>query len=330
MKDQRPEGEPPDGGGDLVSRRGALEVQLPQFEGPLDLLLHLVRSQDMDILDIPVLVIARQYNEYLDRMLELDLEIASEYLLMAASLAHIKSRLMLPPEPGDAGEPPEDPREELVGQLLAYEKFRKAAEGLAALESGRDLVFVRPGPPPPDLAGQFTIKADLTDVVRAFERVVRQLEAEDRVEVIRREDFKVQDMMQRILDRLDQGGPLSFRRLAGVCRTRLERIVLFLALLELVRIGSIVAWQSAPREDIRIDPRPVESAQPRLSGFSDAPAGAEGSVEPAPEGLESAPGGPLDDAGDDAPAGLVDSAPDGPVSQPDTPPDSQPESQSEA
>lgn len=256
----------PEGGGDDTPRRGALEVSLPQFEGPLDLLLHLVRSQDMDILNLPILVIARQYNQYLDRMRELDLEVASEYLVMAATLAHIKSRLLLPQEPGETAEE-ESPEEELKRQLMEYEKFRKASEGLAALESGRDLVFIRPGPPPPDLAGQFTIKADLTDLVRAFERVVRQLEAEDRVEVIRREDFKVQDMMQRILDNLDAGGPLSFRRLAGVCRTRIERIVLFLALLELVRMGSIVALQTAPRADISIEPRPVTETQPRLDGM---------------------------------------------------------------
>lgn len=242
------------------SLRGALAVTLPQFQGPLDVLLHLVRSQDMDIRDIPILVIAKQYNEYLDAMRELDLEIAGEHLVMAATLAHIKSRMMLPPEPGDEQGQIEDPRAELTRQLIEYEKFRKAAEGLAALESGRDLVFVRPGPPPPDLAGQFTIKADLTDLVRAFERVVRQLEAEDRVEVIRREDIKVQDMMQRILDEATVGTPLSFRALAGRCRTRTERIVLFLALLELVRLGSVVAWQAAPREDIHVEGRLASTA----------------------------------------------------------------------
>lgn len=243
----------------------ALEVSLPQFEGPLDLLLHLVRSQDMDILDIPIVVIARQYNAYLDAMRRLDLEVASEYLVMAATLAHIKSRLMLPPEPGDDGAPADDPRAELTRQLLEYELYRKAAESLAALESGRDLVFVRPGPPPPELAGQFTIKADLTDLVRAFERVVRQLEAESRVEVIRREDFNIQDLMQRILERVTGGAVLSFRALASVCRTRIERIALFLALLELVRLGSVIAYQEAPREDIRLEPgvaSPADAPQP--------------------------------------------------------------------
>ncbi len=237
----------------LIPRRDALEVSLPQFEGPLDLLLHLVRSQDMDILNLPIAIVARQYNEYLDRMRQMDLEIAAEYLVMAATLVHIKSRLMLPPEPGIDGEPAEDPRAELSRQLLEYERFRRAAEGLAVLESGRDLVFGRPGPPPPELAGEFTIRADLTDLVRAFEQIVRRLEAEERVEVIRRDDFKVQDMMQRIVEGLDQARTLSFRRLAAACRTRLERISLFLALLELMRLGAVSAWQTAAREDIQLE-----------------------------------------------------------------------------
>jgi segregation and condensation protein A len=228
-----------------------LEISLPQFEGPLDLLLHLVRSQDMDILDIPIFEIARQYNVYLDRMRAFDLEIASDYLVMAATLAHIKSKLLLPPEPGEEGEA-EDPREELSRQLLEYERYKQAAEELATLESGRDLVFARPGPPPPDLAGEVTIRADLSDLVRAFERVLSRLEANDAVEIIRREDFRVQDKMQLILDRLTESSKLSFKGLLGLCRNRLERVVLFLGLLELIRIGSISVWQEAPRGDIEI------------------------------------------------------------------------------
>ncbi len=233
----------------------ALAVDLPSvaFEGPLDLLLHLVRSHDMDILDLPIAEIVRQYNAYLDRMRELDLEVASEYLLMAATLAHIKSRVMLPVESGEGEEGGEDPREELSRQLLEHERFRKAAEELAALESGRDLVFARPGPPPKELAGEATIRADLGDLVRAFERVLERLEGEERVSVIRREDFKVQDKMQAILDRLARDGSISFSELIGLARSRLERVVYFLALLELIRLGAVQAWQAVLRGEIRID-----------------------------------------------------------------------------
>ncbi len=238
---------------------GGLEVSIGLFEGPLDLLLHLVRVNDVDILDLPIVQIARQYNVYLDRMRELDLEVASEYLVMAATLAHIKSRLMLPPDPEESEE--EDPRAELTRQLVEYERFRRAAEELSALESRQDLVFARPGPPPPDLAGAVTIKADLGDLVRAMERVLRRLESEDQAYVIRREDVKVQDMMERLAAAIARRPVLQFRDLLSACRTRLERVVLFLALLELIRLGSVVAWQSSWRDDIRIARREETEAQ---------------------------------------------------------------------
>ncbi len=239
--------------GEDFAGAGTLEVSIPQFEGPLDLLLHLVRSADMDLLDIQVHVIARQYNEFVDRMRKMNLEVASEYLVMAATLAHIKSRLMLPPEPSELGQPMEDPRAELTRALLEYEKYRKMAEELAALESGRDLVFVRSGAPPSELAGTFTIKVELQDLVKAFERVLSRLEASEGVELIRREDFKIQDMMDRVLGLLGIEGSISFRSVLSMCRTRIERVVIFLALLELVKMGAVSVWQEAPRDDIRVD-----------------------------------------------------------------------------
>ncbi len=237
-----------------------LEVTIGAFEGPLDLLLHLVRANDMDILDIPIVEIARQYNVYLDQMTELDLEIASEYLVMAATLAHIKSRLLLPPDPDEAAEGEEDPRAELTRQLLEYERFKKAAEELAVLESRQDLIFSRPGPPPPELAGAVTIRADLTDLVQAFERILRRLEAQDQAYVVRREDVKVQDMMDRLVSKLEGERVLSFAELLAHCRTRLERVVLFLALLELIRLRSVTAFQSSWRDDIRVEKMEAQEA----------------------------------------------------------------------
>ena len=231
----------------------ALEISIGEFEGPLDLLLHLVRANDMDILDIPIVEVARQYNQYLDRMSELDLEVASEYLVMAATLAHIKSRLLLPPDPDEEAEGADDPRAELSRQLLEYERFKKAAEELAALESRQDLIFARPGPPPPELAGAVTIKADLTDLVQAFERILRRLEAQDQAYIVRREDVKVQDMMDRLLAKLERDRVLSFAEIVAPCRTRLERVVLFLTLLELIRLRSVAAFQSSWRDDIRVE-----------------------------------------------------------------------------
>ncbi|NJN64152.1 MAG: segregation/condensation protein A [Acidobacteria bacterium] len=233
-----------------------LEVSLPQFEGPLDLLLHLVRSNDMDILNLPIAEVVRQYNAYLDRMRDLDLEVASDYLVMAATLAHIKSRLLLPPDPSEEGTVDEDPRAELSRQLLEYERFKKAAEELSALESGRDLVFTRGAPVPTEFSECVTIRADLSDLVLAFERVLERLEAEDRVDIIRREDFRVQDKMQVILDRIGRDGRVSFVDLLLESRNRLERVVLFLALLELIRLGGVTIWQPLVRGDISIEAAP--------------------------------------------------------------------------
>lgn len=230
-----------------------LEVSLPQFEGPLDLLLHLVRSQGIDILDLPIVDIARQYNAYLDRMRDLDLEVASEYLVMAATLALIKSRMMLPPDPMELE--PEDPRKELVDQLLEYEKYRRAAEALGEIETSRELVFVRAGSPPKELAGAVTLEVDLSQLVDAFSRVLSRLESEDLNQVIRREDFNVRDMMQRIVDHLEEVESASFAGLLAACRNRLERIVLFLGLLELIRLGTVAAEQPHWRAEIRVTRR---------------------------------------------------------------------------
>ena len=235
---------------------GGLEVSLPQFEGPLDLLVHLVRSQGIDILDLPIVDIARQYNAYLDRMRDLDLEVASEYLVMAATLALIKSRMMLPPDPME--EEPEDPRKELVDQLLEHEKYKRAAEALGEIETSWELVFVRAGSPPKELAGAITLEVDLSQLVEAFSRVLSRLESEDLNQVIRREDFNVQDMMQRIVDHLEQAGSASFAGMLSACRNRLERIVLFLGLLELIRLGTVAAEQPHWRAEIRVTRREDE------------------------------------------------------------------------
>ena len=242
------------------------ELRLPQFEGALDLLLYLVRSQGLDILDIPIFDVAQQYNAYLDRMRELDLEIASEYLLMAATLAYIKSQMLLPRPRGEEGE--EDPRQELVDQLLEYEKYKKAAESLGAMDGRRDLLYEREARPPVELAEVETVQATLSDLVCAFERVLERLESEDVNQVIRREHFSIADMMERLVQVLPPGGRASFRDLLSVCRSRLERVVMFLALLELLRLGTVTASQRSWREDIQIgasktpprNPAPEEEA----------------------------------------------------------------------
>lgn len=230
---------------------GGFELKLPQFEGALDLLLYLVRSQGLDILDIPIVDVARQYNAYLDQMRELDLDIASEYLVMAATLAYIKSQMLLPRPRGEDDED-DDPRRELVDQLLEYEKYKKAAESLGAMDGSRDLLYVRDARPPRDLSEVETVHATLSDLVDAFERVITRLERDDINQVIRRESVSIVSMMERIHEVASSRGIVSFRDLLGVCRSRLERVVMFLALLELLRLGTVTASQNSWRGDIEV------------------------------------------------------------------------------
>lgn len=225
------------------------EVKLPLFEGPLDLLLHLVRANDMDIFDLPIAEVAQQYDAYLDFLRELDLDVAGEYLLMASTLAHIKSRLLLPPDPSEEGEEAEDPRAELTRQLLEFERYKQAAEGLSALESVRSLVFVRPGGALPEFKGEALLEVGLFDLIQAFRQLLQGLDEEQRL-AVRREQFAVMDKVNWILEMLERDGPSSFMDLIGHFPSLAEKIATFLALLELIRLQLVVAFQTHPRGDI--------------------------------------------------------------------------------
>jgi segregation and condensation protein A len=236
------------------------EVRLQLFEGPLDLLLHLVRSNDMDIFDLPIADVARQYGAYLELMREMDLDVAGDYLVMAATLAHIKSRLLLPVETTE-GEEEEDPRAELSRQLLEYERFKQAAESLSAMESVRSLVFARPDGPLPEYKGEATLEVGLFDLLRAFRDLLdEQGRQEDHR--VSRERFAVADKVNWMIELLEREGPQSFRELILAFPSRAERIVTFLAILELVRLQLIVAHQAQVRGDIHLarrDDAPAET-----------------------------------------------------------------------
>jgi segregation and condensation protein A len=218
---------------DLYIPPDALEVILDAFEGPLDLLLYLIRRQNLDILDIPIAEITRQYIGYIEMMQELRLELAAEYLVMAAILAEIKSRLLLPRPP--ATEDPEaDPRAELVRRLQEYERFKKAAEDLDTLPRlDRDTALVSVEVPdrkvrviPPEVP--------LRELLVAFREVL------DRAELyvshqVRREPLSVRQRMTDILDALGDGGFHEFGSLFRAGEGRLGVVVAFLAMLELAK-----------------------------------------------------------------------------------------------
>ena len=146
-------------------------VHAGSFEGPLDLLLHLVRINEVDVTDIPIVTITEQYNDYLSLMRELNLEIVGEYLVMAATLMHIKSQMLLPPDPDALVEDDVDPRAELTQQLLEYQRFRQAAENLQAMQSRRGLIWTR-DEIPEEFADEELLAVDMFDLLKAFRKLI--------------------------------------------------------------------------------------------------------------------------------------------------------------
>lgn len=242
---------------DPLSAEEAYRFRLPGFEGPLDLLLHLVRVNELDILDLPIVEIARQYQEYLDLMREMNLEVAGEYLVTAATLLHIKSRMLLPaePTPGEEGEPSQDPRAELAQQLLEYQKYRQAAENLQAMESVRSLVWHREGRVPDDFAGEEVLLVDLYDVLSAFRKLLARLGEEARIQ-LRRDDVSVADKIGWLATLLEERGSVDLLALFEDLPDRIQRIATFLAVLEMVRLQMVFAYQREPLSEIRIALRP--------------------------------------------------------------------------
>lgn len=264
MDEARTDAPPAKEGVETTAQGSGFEVRLQLFEGPLDLLLHLVRANDMDIFDLPIADVARQYDAYLELMREMDLDVAGDYLVMAATLAHIKSRLLLPVEPTEEGEE-EDPRAELSRQLLEYERFKQAAESLSAMESVRSLVFTRPEGPLPEYKGEATLEVGLFDLLRAFRDLLDD-QGREEAHRVSRERFAVADKVNWMIEVLERDGPQSFRELILAFPSRAERIATFLAILELVRLQLIVAHQAQVRGDIHLARRedaPAETEEER-------------------------------------------------------------------
>ncbi len=251
------------------------QVKLETFEGPLDLLLHLIRENRMDLLDIPIALITEQYLAYIKMMEELDLAVAGEFLLMAATLVHLKSRLLLPPEVTAEGEEaPEDPRTELVDRLLEYQRFKEVAAELAAREAEQALRFTRGGPPlVGEVEGPLTLS--LFDLLAAFRRVLQRAEGGPVLEITR-ETLDVGQRLLRILDALSAQSPLPFVDLFAGQRSRPELIVTFLALLEILRRGLASARQPEPFGEIMVyralAPPTPEAVEAALREVSSSPA----------------------------------------------------------
>jgi segregation and condensation protein A len=226
-------------------------IRAGEFEGPLDLLLHLVRINEVEITDIPIVTITEQYQEYLEAMQQLNLEVAGEYLVMAATLMHIKSRMLLPPDPTAADEEGEaDPRAELAQQLLEYQRFKQAAESLQAMDSRRSLIWTR-DEAAEEFEGEELLTVDVVDLLTAFRRLLHRLGEEARLQM-HRDTVSVADKIKWLRELLSERRSLDFLALLEDLPTRLDRIATFLALLEMSRLQMILAFQRKPLGEIRI------------------------------------------------------------------------------
>ncbi len=240
------------------------KVKLEIFEGPLDLLLYLIKKEEIDIYDIPIAKITDQYLEYMELMKLLDLNIAGEFLVMAATLIHIKSKMLLPPEQVEGEEKEEeDPRAELVKRLLEYKKFKEAASQLSQMESHHKHFFSRVGPGANidelEVTSGF-FEASLFDLITAFTKVLKDVPKEAFHQVIK-DEFTVSEKIHDILHMLVKSKVMYFNDLFKAARTKYEVITIFLALLELIKIMEVVVRQLTPFGEIEII-RNAESIQP--------------------------------------------------------------------
>lgn len=221
-----------------------LKISLPLYEGPLDLLLDLIRRQKLDIYDIPIAKITQQYLSFLHLMEEMNVDLASEFLLIAAQLIYIKSRMLLPPDPDAGPEEQEDPRAELVRRLVEYEKFKNAAQMLYQREMIENAIWSNPGDvmlEQSDLEPELNVT--LHDLLLAFREVARRSEQRPSMQV-NRDEFSIEQMMAYLFEKiLSARGSIALTDVLPDLASRRSLITAFLALLELTRLHAIFLKQ---------------------------------------------------------------------------------------
>jgi len=228
------------------------KIKLEIFEGPLDLLLYLVKRDHLNIYDIPVSSITEQYLKYIDLMHLLDLNIAGEFLVMAATLLQIKSKMLLPPEEKPQGQETIDPREELVQQLLEYQKFKEVADTLRQMEQRRQDVFKRPkvetGITPEK---EVYFEASIFDLISAFSTALKDVPRELFYEVVK-DEFTVEEKVHTILHMLLETPNILVFELFNKAKNKHEIVAVFLAILELIRLKEIKVVQQRHFDPIEI------------------------------------------------------------------------------
>jgi len=232
----------------------AFPVKLDNFDGPLDLLLFLIRRNELDISDIPIVLITQQYLDVVQLLQELNLDVAGEFLVMAATLIHIKSRMLLPrPDPAQE-DPAEDPREALVRRLLEHQRFKAAAELLHEKEIQRSAMWHRPDGRVADVVGEAPepeIEVDLFSLMAAFRQVLERARQRPRV-ILPPEQMPIETRIEQLLARLSETDACGFEELFADVQTRAGMIVTFLALLEMIRLKMVRVYQQGNFGAIRV------------------------------------------------------------------------------
>ena len=224
------------------------KLKLDVFEGPLDLLLYLIKKNDIDITDIPITKITEQYMQYIEMMKMLDLDIVGDFLVMAATLMQIKSKMLLPPDPSEEDEEEIDPRDELARRLLEYKKFKEIAETLKVKEEERKELFARNISEEErrqlsEDAKEVVFEANLFDLINALSEALRKV-PEDVIHEITREEFTVEQKIHDVLHLLLKKSSVKVSKLFAQAQTKMEAIVTFLAILELIRLKEVKIIQT--------------------------------------------------------------------------------------
>jgi len=260
---------------DFESAREAFPVKLSNFEGPLDLLLHLIKKNELNIHDIPIALITAQYLEAIALLQELDLDVAGEFLVMAATLIHIKSKMLLPrPETaaGVEGEAEEDPRDALVRRLLEHQKFKAAAGLLHEREQLRAAQWQRPDERVAAIAGddyEPELEVDLFSLMNAFQTVLQRLKQRPKM-LLPPEEIPVEVRIQQLLSRLSETEACGFDDLFADIDDRRGLIVTFLSLLEMIRLKLVRVFQSGSFGPIRVYKRARPGDAPHPVGDPEA------------------------------------------------------------
>jgi len=249
------------------------KIKLEIFEGPFDLLLYLIKKDEIGIQDIPITQITDQYLQYLDLMRMLDLNIAGEFIVMAATLMHIKSKMLLPPEETETAEEEQDPRAELVKKLLEYKRFKEAADRLKGMENRQKEVFSRPGVREPiedSHEDDFYFEANIFDLLSAFSKVLKEVPKDAFYEVLK-DEVTVAEKIHEIFHILVKKPVIYFLELFDKSRSKIEIIATFLALLELIRMKEVLIKQDKVFGDIKVVRNSQRITAPNLGETGEAP-----------------------------------------------------------